>query len=77
MLLRCHHDFDWKKIPARQLLAAGLLLVALGASWPHSIGAHGWLAPTWNDFAQGFCYGVGIGVELLALYVMRRQRRPS
>lgn len=66
-----------KHFPARPLLAAGLLIVALGASWPHSIGARGWLAPNGNDFAQGFCYGLGITMELLSAYVLYRQRGQS
>lgn len=75
-MLLCRNQ-NWKKIPARQLLAAGLFIVALGASWPHTISPRGWLAPNGNDFAQGFCYGLGITLELLSAYALYRQRRQS
>lgn len=68
---------DSKKIPTRKLLAAGLFLVALGAAWPHTLGA--WLpfASNQNDFAQGFCYGLGITMEIFVCVALRRQRTQS
>jgi hypothetical protein len=72
MLLNCMQDAKRTKSVGLALLVIGLLTVAAGTSAKQASAALLHLTPQLNDFAHGFCIGLGIALEIGALVVLAR-----
>ena len=69
-----------KTLPAALLLlTTGLLLLSCATGWQHAIAPMLRLAPSQDDFAHGFCIGVAISFEAIAvvllLVYLQKQRK--
>jgi len=70
MLLKVLQNSPQKTVPvAMALVAVGLMLVVVSASWPHLAGLGA------NDFARGFLIGLGIMLEIGGVVLASAARR--
>ena len=57
-----------KSIPTGlALLVVGLLMITCSTAWQHVFAPILHLSPEMNDFARGFCIGLGLTLEVCAL----------
>jgi len=64
-----------KRVPAAMaMVSTGLLLVVLGVVWGRFGLAGSWGA-SWNDFARGFLFGLGITLEVAGVVLVMSARR--
>jgi hypothetical protein len=60
-----------KTLPAALLLlTTGLLLLSCATGWQHTISPMLRLAPSQDDFTHGFCIGLAISFEAVALVLL-------
>ena len=57
---------------AQVLLSAGLLIVSCGIGWQHAFAPLFHLSAGPNDFVQGFYYGLGLTLEIVAVAMLAR-----
>jgi len=56
---------------AMMLLAIGLMIGVLGASWQR-LSLHAFLSPNLNNFLQGSLIGLGIGLEIASILIAKK-----
>jgi hypothetical protein len=62
-----------KSLPAALLLlSAGLLVLSCGVAWQHAFVPLFHLSTNADDFFHGFCYGLGLTLEIIALVILGR-----
>ena len=70
MLLNCLTKSK-KSLPAALLLlSVGLLLLSCGIAWQHTFGPILHFSPDQSDFFHGFCIGLGLALEIAALFLL-------
>jgi hypothetical protein len=75
MLLNGSPDSS-KNLPAALfLLSAGLLVFSCGIAWQHALAPLFHLSAGPNDFFHGFCIGLGLTLEVIALVMLVRISR--
>jgi hypothetical protein len=72
MILNCSPN-STKSLPAALLLlSAGLLALPCGIAWQHAFAPLFHLSSGPNDFVRGFCIGLGLALEIIALVMLAR-----
>jgi hypothetical protein len=74
MLLNDSPDSKKSLPKALFLLALGLLLLICAINWQHTYSPLLHLAMAHEDFIQGFCIGLGLALEAVALVMLVRIR---
>jgi hypothetical protein len=59
----------------KTLMLCGMAFLALANIWPRLIHLRASLGTDWVDTIRGFLYGLGIGMNLLAVRLNCRQRQ--
>jgi hypothetical protein len=72
MLLNCSLNSKNGLPAALLLLSAGLLVLSCGIAWQNAFTPHVHLSTNANDFFQGFCVGLGLTLEIIALVMLGR-----
>jgi hypothetical protein len=73
MFMTCIYNDPKKTLfRARLLLPIGLLVVSCGIAWPHVFAPFLHLTPGMNDSIQGFCFGLGITLEIGSAVLVRK-----
>ena len=74
MLINCSQNL--KNRPAALiLLSIGLLVLSCGVAWQHAFAPFFHLSAGPNDFIHGFCMGLGLTLEVIALVMLARISR--
>ncbi len=68
MLMNCSYDSKKCMSMALFMLSIGLLVASCGVSWTH-IAPHLHLSADMNDTIRGFCFGVGITLEIESVVI--------
>jgi hypothetical protein len=72
MLLNCLTESK-KSLPiALLLLSVGLFSLSCGVAWQHTFGPMLHFSADRNDFFHGFCIGLGLTLEIAALFLLGR-----
>jgi hypothetical protein len=66
-----------KRINAIALVPIGMLFLILALVWPRLLPVATALGPDWNDALRGFLFGLSIGLNLVAVFLLARQRRSA
>ena len=74
MLLNDSPDSNRSLPKALFLLTFGLLLLTCANNWQHTYSPLLHLATAHEDFIQGFCIGLGLALEAVALVMLVRIR---
>lgn len=72
MLLNCIHDPKKSQSIALLTLVIGLLIVSCGATWQRAFAPILHLSIAQNDLFRGFCIGLGLTMEVVAVAVLAR-----
>lgn len=72
MILNCMNDPKKSLSTALLTLVIGLLIVTCGATWQRVFAPILHLSTTQNDFVHGFCLGLGLTLEVVAIVVLAR-----